>query len=77
MKEILSLHYNGSSSCLFINGVKIYQFRAKDSELNSHPVCLGNISKEFSNDEMKQTGLNGRQWTKLPQSIGQYISHSY
>ena len=27
---ILSLHYNGSNSFLFVNTVKIYQFREKD-----------------------------------------------
>ena len=28
---------------LFVNGVKIYQFKAKDSEINASPMCLGNI----------------------------------
>ena len=28
---VLSLHYNGSSSFLFVNATKIYQFKAKDS----------------------------------------------
>ena len=45
---MLSLHYNESSSYLFVNWVKIYQFKAKDSELNAYPVCLGNISKDVS-----------------------------
>ena len=31
----LSLHYNGSNNYLFVNGVKIYHFKAKDSELNA------------------------------------------
>ena len=35
--------------------VKIYQFRAKDSEIKPYPVCLGNIS----NDNMKKPGLKG------------------
>ena len=29
----LSLHYNGSNSFLFVNTTKIYQFKAKDSEI--------------------------------------------
>ena len=49
---------HGSSSYLFGNGVKIYQFKAKESELNAYPVCFGNILKDFSNDNMKQIGLN-------------------
>ena len=30
---VLSLHYNGSNSFLFVNVTKIYQFKAKDSEI--------------------------------------------
>ena len=32
-KFCLSLHYNGANSCLFVNGTKIIQFKAKDSEI--------------------------------------------
>ena len=28
---VLSLHYNGDSSYLFVNGQKVAQFKAKDS----------------------------------------------
>ena len=38
---------------LFVNEVKACKFKAKDSELNAYPVCLGNISKGFANDNMK------------------------
>ena len=38
-----SQHYNRSSTCLFVNGVKMYQFKAKDSGLNAYLVCSGNI----------------------------------
>ena len=30
---VLSLHYNGSNSFLFVNSTKIYQFKAKKSEI--------------------------------------------
>ena len=53
------MHYNGASSCLFVNGTEIYKFEAKDSEIVTSPLCLGNISKLFSLDNMKKTGLNG------------------
>ena len=39
----LSLHYNGSNSFLFVNATKIYQFKAKHSEIKNHTMCLGNI----------------------------------
>ena len=58
-KFCLSLHYNGVNSYLFVNGTEIYKFKAKDSEIVASPLCLGNISKDFSTDNMKNTELNG------------------
>ena len=47
-KFCLSLHCNGANSYLFLNGVKIHEFKAKDSEINAIALCLGDISKDFS-----------------------------
>ena len=58
-KFCLSLHYNGANSYLFVNGTKIYKFKAKDSEIVASPLCLGNVSKEWSVNNMKETGFNG------------------
>ena len=58
-KFCLSLHYNGANSYLFVNGTEIYKFKAKDSEIVATPLCLGNISKDWSVDNMKRTGFNG------------------
>ena len=58
-KFCLSLHYNGANSYLFVNVAEIIKFKAKDSETNAIPLCLGNLSKGFSIDNMKKTGLNG------------------
>ena len=58
-KFCLSLHYNGVNSYLFVNGTEIIKFKAKDSEIVAYPLCLGNISKDFSVDNMKKTRLNG------------------
>ena len=44
----LSLHYNGDSSYLFVNGKEIINFKKKKSKFFSYPLCLGNISKDFS-----------------------------
>ena len=30
----ICLHYNGLNSYLLVNGVEIYKFKAKDSEIN-------------------------------------------
>ena len=46
----LSLHYDGS---------EIYKFKAKYCEIVANPLCLGNISKDWTVDNMKKTGLNG------------------
>ena len=53
----LSLHYNGPNSYLFVNGTDIYKFKAKDSEIVANPLCLGNISNDWSTDNMKKQGL--------------------
>ena len=58
-KFCLSLLYNGANSYLFVNGREIYKFKAKDSEIVATPLCLGNISKDWSVDNMKKTRLNG------------------
>ena len=58
-KLCLSLHYNGTNSYLFVNGREIYKFKAKDSEIVATSLCLGNISKDWSVDNMKRTGFNG------------------
>ena len=58
-KFCLSLHYNGRNSYLFVNGTEIINVKAKDSEIVESPLCLGNISKDWSTDNMKKTGLTG------------------
>ena len=37
----------------------ITKFKAKDSEIVASPLCLGNISKDWSVDNMKKTGFSG------------------
>ena len=45
---VLSLHYNGSNSLLFVNVTKVYQFKGKTSEIKDYSPCLGNVSKDFT-----------------------------
>ena len=56
-KFCLSLHYNRANSYLFVNGTEIIKFKTKDSEIEAYPVCLGNVLKDWSVDNMKKTGL--------------------
>ena len=58
-KFCLSPHYNGENNYIFVNGTEIIKFKGNDSEIATYPLCLGNISKEFSVDNMKKTGLKG------------------
>ena len=37
--------------------MKIYQFKAKDFKLNAYTFCMGNISKDFTVNNMKTTVL--------------------
>ena len=53
------MHYDRANSYLFVNGTEIIKFKARDSEIIAYPLCLGNISKHFSIDNMEKTGLNG------------------
>ena len=48
------MNYNGLNSYLFVNGVEIYKFKAQVSEINDSSFCLGNISRDFSADNMKR-----------------------
>ena len=57
-KFCLSLHYNGEISYLFVNGTKNHKFKANDSEIVATPLCLGNISKDWTVDNMKKAELN-------------------
>ena len=53
------MHDNGANSYSFANGVEIFKFKEKDYEMKPIPLCLGNISKDFSMDNMKKTGSYG------------------
>ena len=58
-KCCLSLHYNEANSYLFANSREIIKFKAKHSNIIPTPLSLGNVSKDWSVDNMKDTGLNG------------------
>ena len=58
-KFVLSLHYNGDNSYLFVNGVEQLKFKTKNSEIKRVPLPLGNISTDFSITNMQKTGLYG------------------
>ena len=59
IKSCLSLHYNRANSYLFVNRQEIQRFNANDYEIVATPLCLGNISRDWTVDNMKKSGLNG------------------
>ena len=58
-KFCLSLHYNGANSYLLVDGTEMIKSKAKDSKIAATPLCLGNISKDWSVDNLKKN------WIKL------------
>ena len=38
--------YDKENSHLFVNGIEIHKFKAKDFEIHAYSLCLGNISKD-------------------------------
>ena len=56
-KFCLSLYYNGANSYLFDNGTEIYKFKAEDSKIVASLLCLANISKDWSVDNMNNLDL--------------------
>ena len=45
-KFVLSLHYNGDDSYLFVNGKRELKFKSKDDQIVKEILCLGNISDD-------------------------------
>ena len=58
-KFCLNLHYNGANSYLFVNGTDISKSKAKDSNIVASPLCLGNIYKDWSTDNMRKSSFTG------------------
>ena len=58
-KIVLSLHYNGDNSYLFVNGKQELKFKAKDDQIVKEILCLGNISGDWTAANAKKTGLWG------------------
>ena len=57
-KFVLSLHYNGNDSYLFVNGKQELQFKAKTDHLIKEKLCIGNLSDQWTTSE-SETGLYG------------------
>ena len=52
------MHYNGSNSFLHVNGVKMDQFKATNSEMKSYSLCLVTFQKILHLITWIKTGSN-------------------
>ena len=53
------MHYNKANRYLFDKGTEIYKFKAKYFEVVPTPLCVENISKDWSVDNGKRIGFTG------------------
>ena len=58
-KFVLSLHYNGDESYLFVNGRQELKFKCKTDQLVKEKLCIGNLSDQWAASESEKTGLYG------------------
>ena len=59
-KFVLSLHYNGDNSYLFVNGRQELKFKAKTDQLVKEKLCMGNLSDQWTTSESEKTGVYGK-----------------
>ena len=50
-KFILSLHYNGDNSYLFVNGREELKFKKNPDQIINKNLCLGNLSHDWTRDQ--------------------------
>ena len=58
-KFVLSLHYNGDDSYLFVNGRQELKFKCKNDQLVKEKLCIGNLSDQWTTSELEKTGTYG------------------
>ena len=58
-KFVLSLHYDGNDSYLFVNGKQELKFKTKEDQLIREKLCIGNLSDQWTTSESEKTGLYG------------------
>ena len=59
VKFVLSFHYNGDDSYLFVNSRQELKFKYKTDQLVKEKLCIGNLSDQWTTSESEKTGLYG------------------
>ena len=61
-KFVLSLHYNGNNSYLFVNGRQELKFKCKTDQLVKEKLCIGNLSDQWTMSESEKTEVYGKNY---------------
>ena len=56
-KFVLSLHYNGNDSYLFVNGKQELKFKSKTDQLVREKLCIGNLSDQWTTSESEKNRI--------------------
>ena len=59
-KFMLSLHYIGDDSYLFVNSRPELKFKCKIDQLVKERLCIGNLSDQWTTSESEKTGAYGK-----------------
>ena len=59
-KFVLSFHYNGDNSYLFVNGRQELKFKAKTDQLVKEKLYIGNLSDQWTTSESEKIGAYGK-----------------
>ena len=59
-KFVLSLHYNGDNSYLFVNGRQELKFKAETDQLVKEKLCIGNLGDQWTRSESEKTRVYGK-----------------
>ena len=51
--------------CYKVNAAKLYQFKAKGSKIKGYALFLGNISKDFTINNMKKKNKNKKKQNRM------------
>ena len=57
---MLSLHYNGDDSYLFVKGWQELKFKSKIDQLVKEKLCIGNLSDQWTTSESEKIGVYGK-----------------
>ena len=77
VKFVLSLHYNGNDSYLFVNVRQELKFKCKTDQLVKEKLCIGNLSDQWAASKSEKTGLYGPKILDVNEGVGEALFYPY